>query len=396
MKKKQGEYEPENPQGEEPLSVDRLVSVHATKYRPASAEGTFIIPTTFDATERTVPRNTVHTTMNHKVESIFGTGDWGIAGYAVVSPFTKMIAENGLPTKINTVDTWWSLNPGEPLYFPDATLVEAGGREQESLFQVDEENKVIRYKSDNIRAEDLLSLLTDMNHHTRITFIENINTYSRIPFQDYIADEATQAAWDIDKVQAALKEVFGTPEHGVEMHTGFFADFTQGVYGEDSTLDQAIRRIVEEKIAPVGLRSDVDDKETAISQAVEEITHWTEREVIAELNNRAVNMAIERQGFQVERGGMWSWGDSMDVTNKTKALSNALRIQSGSHSSSAHTRVLELYSRHFTSTDPTRSQWGTPFDWKKYSSSEYDELMPELDTQTRRMVYESGLLNARS
>jgi hypothetical protein len=126
------------PNGTEALNPKELVCVHATKYAPQALSATeYSIPTTYDATHGLIPRNTIHTSLNHKVEAHMD-GSWENAGYVIISPFEQVMEKNGVPQGLNTVDTWWARNPGEPLVFPDATIIYSGGADVKGLYEKEE------------------------------------------------------------------------------------------------------------------------------------------------------------------------------------------------------------------------------------------------------------------
>ena len=118
-----------------PLRIGELVTVHTTKYYPEFDQriGKWVIKSTYDATGGYQPRVTVHAALNHIVNSHAG-GQWEEMPIVVIAPLEDMIKENGLPCGIQSVDTFWELNPGQDLVLPESTRILAPGPvESESI-----------------------------------------------------------------------------------------------------------------------------------------------------------------------------------------------------------------------------------------------------------------------
>lgn len=118
-----------------PLRIEELVTVHTTKYYPEFNKdiGRWVMRSTYDATDGYQPRVTVHTALNHVVNSHAG-GQWEEMPIVVIAPLEDMIKENGLPCGIQSVDTFWELNPGQDLVLPESTRILAPGPvESESI-----------------------------------------------------------------------------------------------------------------------------------------------------------------------------------------------------------------------------------------------------------------------
>ena len=67
-------------------------------------------------------RNSIHGALNHHVAD-HTLGSWADKPVVIVVPLDRMVAANGPPRMLNTVDTFWATGPGTPLRVPDATVV---------------------------------------------------------------------------------------------------------------------------------------------------------------------------------------------------------------------------------------------------------------------------------
>jgi len=69
---------------------------------------------------------------------------------------------------LNTVDTWWSLSPGQKLSFPNATLVRASEDIGEEL--ITHEERETRFKANDYRISHIITLLKRGTNKDRETF----------------------------------------------------------------------------------------------------------------------------------------------------------------------------------------------------------------------------------
>jgi hypothetical protein len=160
-------------QGVESYKPEDILVVHATNYAPEKRDDGYSVKTTHDATG--YPRATVHTALNHKVESHLW-GSWDNKDYVLVSGLDEMLAKNGSPNSINGADTWWTRNPGENLDFPNATLI-APGASQAELFTRTEDGQVL-YKSNGFTTEDIGKVEELLGQDVKETINEALGTDS--------------------------------------------------------------------------------------------------------------------------------------------------------------------------------------------------------------------------
>ncbi|GDX62281.1 hypothetical protein LBMAG33_5910 [Candidatus Levyibacteriota bacterium] len=375
----------------EELRPQDLVTVHATRYEPqVGADGELLVPTTFDATKGKVLRNSVHTALNHKVAGHMH-GSWGDAGYVLISPFESMMEANGVPTVLNTVDTWWSRDPGEPLRFPDATIVKPGGSEVAGLYQI--EGQTVKFKSEGLGEEELRALADYASEHGNLTyFARDLESSFLGNFSHY---GPLQSDWDVDAATAAIgTHIFGQEGRWNYGDTALLRELTATIEGQPTpTLEQKIQGLIERSGAVNALKPEVQDREAAVTNLVNSVTNSIRGQMFSEINELAAREAIRSRGFDIQSGGMWAWGDSWTVTSQTAALGEQLGTDVAAHSNTAQHELTDRFSRTVSAAFEGKGD-SSKFDWTKYDP-QYDELVPRVDPKTRRVLYASGLLTSR-
>lgn len=380
----------------EALKPQELVSVHATRYEPqVGPNGELIVPTTFDATKGKVLRSSVHTSLNHKVQGHM-YGSWGDAGYVIISPFESMMEANGVPTVLNTVDTWWSRDPGEPLRFPDATIVKPGGDKVSGLYEI--KGNSVEFKSAGLDRQDLVALaeykrregdFESLARDIESSFRENFDSYST-------GREELQSEWDMDAVYTAIGQYLFKEKNGwgFDGDPALLIDLTATTEGQPvSSLEQKLEDLLERSGATTAIKPEAQDKEVAVNRFTTIVANNIRREMFAEISEIAAQEAIRSKGFEVQRGGMWAWGGSWDVTAQTVALGEQLGTEVAAHSVTPQAILTENFSHQVGAAYEGEGD-SAKFDWKKYSP-QYHDLVPQIDPKTRRTLYASGLLTAR-
>ena len=114
-----------NPQDTD-ATWDDKVFIHSTaRGVNIDKKGNALIYSAGDATRGTpdsVPRSTVHTTINAPVESHMA-GQWGNENQLIVGNAKKVLSSNNSPSILNVTDTAFPLSPGQPLRIPNASVV---------------------------------------------------------------------------------------------------------------------------------------------------------------------------------------------------------------------------------------------------------------------------------
>lgn len=166
--------------------MNNWVCVHATRYMPPrNPDGTMFIPSTAMATDFDIPRNTVHTTLNHVVKS-HSMGGWEDCPYVILIPYKDLVAINGDPSSVSLFDTYFTPDPERGLVLPpSAYLVQPS---ENCFYEIGEHGAT--YKNSNYTREEkefILSLMTNDDFEK----YQQFTTYS-------LTQDLTSFYFDID------------------------------------------------------------------------------------------------------------------------------------------------------------------------------------------------------
>jgi hypothetical protein len=386
----------------EALRIQDLCCVHATRFMPQkNSDGEYQVPTSADARDWAVLRTTIHTSLNHKVQS-HGAGDWGSTPIIIVCPMDRMIQANGNPTVLNTVDTYWSKNPGEELTFPNATLVEA--REQQELILEDEKEKKVFFKNNNYTINDWHGLealfLNNQDEGTKqdlysikyafeqqlldaIFAIDWRHYFNFLREEGNVGNEYNQV---IEKLAPLLFGQDTRPSDPIvyDRLLGETANNQAGVYG--CILDLLEKSDISSLLDPAYGTDVIRGIALDISKKVDGVLR-------SHLSDIATKKAIRSKGFRPQHGGMWSWNDSSEVTSQTRKLAQELGIETQAHNSTASAELEEHHLRSIS-----RAMDEGKFHWEHYSfditniGGVWDHLPLHIDKPVLRTLMLSGFL----
>lgn len=302
---------------EEPLDPKELVAVHLTNYMPrTSGDGKNLeLQTTYEATGKKIPRITQHFTMNHPVESAGLYGSWYDTPIAILMPFDKIVAQNGKPTALNTVDTFWERSPGRKMRCSkdDAVLVKPGEvKEAGKLFET-HGNEVV-YKDRGIGPEDIKAVAEALGQDADRELNKDILKSCQAAFTEYsIERNGVVPRIDADDFDR-LAQVFGnTP--GEHPQFAFSAQLGKKRDLLPELMKKKIHTVIEELLDEAGIRERVP--ETIVSEVVKQI----EGKIICRIKKFAIEQKIQDMGYEVHGGGQWAWdGDSWEATARTRKL----------------------------------------------------------------------------
>ena len=267
------------------LNPDAMCVVHTTQYAPKiNEDGSVEIQTTSDATDYELFRNTIHTTLNHKVAG-HSSGNWDGARYTIVGDFNEVMEENGVPASLNTVDTWWTRAPDETLKIPNAMLVMPLEKDMGSLYYVNTETNRTHYKTQNFTADDMAKIARGVDPENSIVMKNLLRSLERVLRGDEFADR-----WE---------PAFPT---NAERMSVVYAEMRQNRHGKQQEIDAIL----------AGKNHDL-----------------------------AVEAAISGIGYEVQQGGMWSWNSDLDSTKAVDELAATIGSKRQTHKYTPHHKIQE-------------------------------------------------------
>jgi len=359
---------------DKPLSVDDLVLVHTTRFIPKKVEGGYEMKSTFDGTGWELPRQTIHFSCNHLVQSHM-YGSWEGTPYVVLSPLRNMIDANGVPANINTVDTYFEVSPGEKLKLPPGSWLVRPGI-VEGLIEIDSDNNQVIYdrgKVDIAKMEQYIELAEDEG-------IEDVRTYLYDMLFDAIK-YSFHTQFSSEKVQKI------TEEQETKLYNLYSKDLDVGAILSEGGFE----KLIQEFVAKIDVEV-TPDFIKVIQQKMEGI-------ILEEIKKLAIKKQIKQMGFESHGGGMWAWdGDSWDATAATTRLAGELHTRTGPHNGSAsqviEENLLGIYARlgsdakYFDGEDVSLPVAEAKKTVRQLARSKFDEL----SDASRRMLYLYGAL----
>lgn len=385
-----------NPESEEePLHPQDLCVVHATRYMPKVEEDGFLVGTTFDATGGKVLRNSVHTALNHKVAGHM-YGSWGDAGYVLISPFESMIRANGTPAVLNTVDTYWTANPGQQIKFADGTLVAPGGSDVKGLFEFRDGNEVV-FKSEGLDTSDLSELTRYASERGSLgRFSADIDSALSGALHPYGSAMELSDQWELGTTLKAINQYLYQDDNGWGHQPALLNILTSiDPTQTPRNLEDRIRQIIIDSGAINGLKAEVPNRELAVDHLAKTLSDRIRSTMFTEINELTVQEVISKKGFTVQPGGMWAWGNSWSVTARTGLLGQSMGVPVGAHTNMPDHALTERFIGGVRQASQTERGETHPFDWKKFDTK-FDDLVSQVDPKSRRVLYASGLLTART
>lgn len=124
---------------------DRLALVHVTRYKPKKDQnGCYALESLATATNLAHPRNTLHFTIGHHVNSHLA-GAWDDAPYVIIAPMKETMTKCGKPLGISSVDTFFEVGLNEDMHLPLGThLIEPSNKKlPNGIFSVTRGNRTI-------------------------------------------------------------------------------------------------------------------------------------------------------------------------------------------------------------------------------------------------------------
>lgn len=375
---------------EKSIPIQELACVHATHHKPnRRADGSYEIPTTFDVTNGRILRNSIHTALNHKVESHM-YGSWENAPYTIVAPIDAMIQQNGLPEVLNSVDTWWLRNPGEQLAFPKAFMVKPA--EEGFDRTIDVRGGEIVFKDRNFTPQDLVFMWGKMCAQGDFGRAISNMIYDS-PYAFGLGEGKNpdgSLKWDSRAMQKALSDYFKN-----RMSDGIVPFLAQEGREQPAEFAERFRELLKMSGADEYIKGDAHMREKYTEEIISFIMKKMHDICYGTMSRIAVNEAITQLGCKVESGGMYGWSGSgsQERSDQLDALAYQLQLATGQHGHTPQGLLTFLYAKTFQIESRARGEPAT-FDWKQFQPN-FGDLIGNLDEKSLRMLYASGFLVAR-
>ncbi len=113
----------------EPIPLEEIALVHSTVHAiERDEDGAVILRTAGQLRDDKYPRASLHFTLNSRVGDVYSMGEkqeWDDSQKTIVANFKQVVdTSQTLPNRMDGVDTWFMLNPGQTLRLPGALVVE--------------------------------------------------------------------------------------------------------------------------------------------------------------------------------------------------------------------------------------------------------------------------------
>jgi hypothetical protein len=113
-------------------------------------------------------RNTLHFSLNHLVAPHTEASWEEDSPYVMIADYSAVCERNRPPTGLNTVDTWWTRGPNEPLILPNPYIIapdKEGVLTKSALLKPDAAKKQTLYKCKNFTADEIKKILKAAPHY---------------------------------------------------------------------------------------------------------------------------------------------------------------------------------------------------------------------------------------
>jgi len=259
-----------------------------------------------------VPRETIHFSLNHAVESHMG-GDFTGKMYTIISPLDKALEANGAPARFADVDTYFATGPNEKITLPESIVISPDSTQSEIVRR--EANRIF-FKDKGFTEADAARIVTA---YARDDFSEKSDREE--PANEYFVDQKLK-----DKLLR-------------------FAE-SQAMFVDES--DSSITKYaVDQGIIPDWRLAPPLDRDSAKNMDFAELATYIASRQHNEgtpvgydlplgslVSALTVDGAIVDQGGSVVEGGM-HYTSSNELQATVRKISDMLQVQGGLHSNTA-------------------------------------------------------------
>lgn len=139
---------------------DNWCCVRTTDQKPLyDQDGNIVLPSLAMISDCEIARNTVHTVLNHVVES-HSEGNWDSFPYVIFAPYKSIVAKNGQPVGLDLVDTYFSTDADTGLVLPKeaAYVVQPTYDRDAELYTIGKNGAT--YKADYFTEDEIARILS--------------------------------------------------------------------------------------------------------------------------------------------------------------------------------------------------------------------------------------------
>lgn len=149
----------------QPLPLHEMALVHTTKHEiQRNGEGNIVLrPSGQYPSDHDFPRATLHFTINSRVAPHTQAleGAWASTDSMIVAPFGAAADTNGKPGRLNGVDTWFAIGPGEAMILPGAVIVQPDFDPTRQTL-IEEADGVIKFRAAEGYTDHEKTMIEDM------------------------------------------------------------------------------------------------------------------------------------------------------------------------------------------------------------------------------------------
>jgi hypothetical protein len=356
-----------------------LVAVHTTETRPLL--GKFLRSTAeFNGgSNKQIPRDSVHFSLNHAVESHMW-GNFSGRPFTIVAPMAGMLESNGAPAAMADVDTYFMTKPGEGLTLPEGTtIIEVASKPEADA-------KIIQPDGSwTVNTEQLHSLAGIEQMAAEIQELSGAteNKYTTLPSLMWLS-YALEGDGGLDIEQELRQVDFIKPGDGIfDVHK---PEEQAALLAKRADVESIHKAFVEGN----GMQSLLENPNLLASNV-------TFNNLLSEsLRKILVATAIRKQGGKVVKGGPHYTYDSefQEMSNK---LADTIGVSAGLHSHMPESKFESaygeaLYRAQERLSSPDGESHVADFNWPKYDSSGMWYWLSRSPAQTRMRAMQMGIL----
>ncbi len=360
-----------------------LVAVHTTQTNPLV--GRFLRATAGFNQGRVdqFPRDTIHFSMNHPVES-HSDGTFSARPFTVVTPMAGLLEANGAPAAMADVDTYFAVNPGEGLVLPIGTVVIEMTNESVDGKIAQGQDKWV-FSTNDLRsaqgANKLAHEIAELRGSELVSEVMNRRAAQELLGYRKFEEDLIGSDFDIlNRLKNARENLSYTlPQKDIDRHQSV-ADDMQAIVDKYPGIDNP-----EELLTSVLGDDDMLATNETLHKALAERVRTT-----------LVKAAIRRQGGRVVEGGT-HYTTSYGFQESNNELAGNIGVPTGLHDHSGEAKFETEFGKALQEAtvyedDPRHGRVKADFDWTKFQGDGMWHWLAASPRATRRRAVEMGVL----